>query len=86
MSTDSSPVWVRRSVEAFDRDGDGVGDTPYELYAYADRIWQEMPEAAFFRGSPLFEAIDFLDQLAPFSEPTRILQDRAPRFESGAGP
>jgi nitrous oxidase accessory protein len=70
----------------FDRDGDGVGDTPYELYAYADRIWQEMPEAAFFRGSPLFEAIDFLDQLAPFSEPTRILQDRSPRFESGAGP
>lgn len=65
----------------FDRDGDGLGDTPYELYAYADRIWQQRPEAAFFRGSPLFEAIDFLDRLAPFSQPTLVVRDDAPRFE-----
>ena len=65
----------------FDRDGDGRGDTPYVLYAYADRIWQQRPEAAFFRGSPLFEAIDFLDRLAPFSDPTLVLRDDAPRFE-----
>jgi nitrous oxidase accessory protein len=51
------------------------------LYAYADRIWQQRPEAAFFRGSPLFEAIDFLDRLAPFSDPTLVLRDDAPRFE-----
>ncbi|MGH0034149.1 MAG: nitrous oxide reductase family maturation protein NosD [Myxococcota bacterium] len=68
----------------FDRDGDGRGDTPYELYSYADRIWQERPEAAFFRGSPLFEAIDFLDRLAPFSEPTLVLRDESPRFEPPA--
>lgn len=65
----------------FDRDGDGVGDTAYDLYAYSDRIWMELPEAAFFRGSPLFEAIDFLDRLAPFSEPTRILHDPSPHFD-----
>jgi len=65
----------------FDRDHDGRGDTPYLLYSYADRIWQQRPEAAFFRGSPLFEAIDFLDRLAPFSEPTLVLRDEAPRFE-----
>jgi nitrous oxidase accessory protein len=64
----------------FDRDGDGRGDTPYELYAYADRIWMQVPPAAFFRGSPLFEAIDFLDRLAPFTEPTMILRDSTPRF------
>ena len=64
----------------FDRDGDGRGDTPYELYAYADRIWMLVPPAAFFRGSPLFEAIDFLDRLAPFAEPTMILRDTTPRF------
>ena len=64
----------------FDRDGDGRGDTPYELYAYADRIWMQVPPAAFFRGSPLFEVIDFLDRLAPFTEPTMILRDSAPRF------
>jgi nitrous oxidase accessory protein len=65
----------------FDRDRDGRGDTAYELYDYADRIWLQMPSAAFFRGSPLFEAIDFLDRLAPFTEPTLVVRDEAPRFE-----
>ena len=36
---------------------------------------------ALFRGSPLFEAIDFLDRLAPFSDPTLVLTDETPRFE-----
>jgi len=64
----------------FDRDGDGHGDTPYDLYSYADRIWQEIPPAAFFRGSLLFEVIDFLDRLAPFSAPTMVLRDELPLF------
>jgi len=66
--------------EGFDRDHDGQGDTPYELYAYADRFWVDRPHAAFFRGSPLFEAIDFLDRLAPFASPTLVLRDDAPRL------
>jgi nitrous oxidase accessory protein len=67
--------------EGFDRNRDGVGDTPYALHAFADRIWMEEPAAAFFRGSPLLEVIDFLDRLAPFSEPTLILRDETPRFD-----
>jgi nitrous oxidase accessory protein len=77
-------VWSRNywdDYEGFDRDRDGRGDTPYELHAYADRIWMEVPPAAFFRASPLLEVIDFLDRLAPFSTPTLILRDEAPRFE-----
>jgi nitrous oxidase accessory protein len=70
--------------EGFDRDRDGFGDTPHELRAYADRIWMDVPPAAFFRASPLLEVIDFLDRLAPFSEPTLILRDEKPRFERGA--
>lgn len=75
----------------FDRNRDGQGDTPYELYSYADRFWVDRPEMAFFRGSPLFEVIDFLDRLAPFTEPTLLVRDDAPRFtlkwaeESGNG-
>ena len=65
----------------FDRDEDGRGDTPYESYAYADRIGMDLPSAAFLRGSPLFEVIDFLDRLAPFSEPTLVVRDSAPLFE-----
>jgi len=64
----------------FDRDGDDRGDTPYEVYSYADEIWMDIPSTAFFRGSPLFEAIHFLDRLAPFSEPTLVLRDEVPRF------
>jgi nitrous oxidase accessory protein len=70
----------------FDRDGDGTGDRPYELYAYADRFWVDQPHAAFFRGSPLFEMIDLLDRLAPFSEPTLIVRDEDPRFVSDDTP
>jgi nitrous oxidase accessory protein len=68
--------------EGFDRDGDGDGDTPYELHAWADRIWMEMPPAAFFRASPVLEAIDFLDRLAPFSSPILLLRDESPRFDA----
>ena len=71
--------------EGFDADGDDIGDAAFELYAYADRFWVDFPPAAFFRGSPLFEAIDFLDRLAPFTTPTLILRDDAPRFFGAAG-
>ncbi len=64
--------------EGFDLDGDGVGDTPYELYAYADRIWMDVPPARFFKGSPVLEVLDFLERLAPFSSPDLMLRDRQP--------
>lgn len=67
--------------EGFDRDGDGVGDTPYELWSYADRIWMETPMARFFRDSPLLELLDFLEHLAPFLPPDLVLRDPQPRFE-----
>jgi nitrous oxidase accessory protein len=64
--------------EGFDQDADGSGDTPYELYAYADRLWQDQPYAQFFKGSPLLEVLDFLERLAPFSEPTMLVGDESP--------
>jgi ferredoxin-type protein NapG len=66
--------------QGFDRDGDNVGDTPYELYAYADRIWMEIPQARFFKTSPALELLDFLERLAPFSTPDLMLKDEKPRF------
>lgn len=71
-------VWD--TYEGFDRDGDGFGDLPHEIYAYADRIWIETPAAKFFRNSPVMELLDFLERLAPFSSPTLILRDTAPRM------
>lgn len=67
--------------EGFDRNHDGFGDTPHEIHAYADRIWQDTPATKFFRNSPLLELLDFLEHLAPFSTPSLILRDPAPRME-----
>ncbi len=64
--------------EGFDRDDDGIGDAPYELYAYADRLWMDVPAAQFFTGSPTLEVLDFLERLAPFSEPDLLLRDKRP--------
>lgn len=64
----------------FDRDHDGVGDTPYEAYAYADRIWRDVPYAQFFKGSPMLETLDFLERLAPLSKPDLVVRDREPRM------
>jgi len=68
------------TYEGFDLDGDGFGDKPHELHAYADRIWLETPSATFFRNSPVLELLDFLERLAPFSAPSLILRDTAPRM------
>jgi nitrous oxidase accessory protein len=66
--------------KGFDRDGNGIGDTPYELYAYADQIWIELPIARFFKTAPVMELLDFLERLAPFSSPELTLKDANPRF------
>lgn len=66
--------------QGFDRNNDGVGDTSYEIYAYADRIWMEIPPARFFRNSPALELVDFLERLAPFSSPDMLLRDSSPLF------
>jgi len=66
--------------QGFDRNRDNVGDTAYELYAFADRIWMEIPQARFFKTSPALELLDFLERLAPFSSPDLMLKDEKPRF------
>lgn len=79
----SANVWRGNywdEYQGFDRNGDGIGDTPHEVYLFADRIWMETPMATFFRNSPVLEMLDFLERLAPFSAPYRVLRDPAPRM------
>ncbi len=71
--------WDR--YQGFDMDGDGVGDFPYELHLYSDRLWMDRPMTQFFRGSPLAGVIDFMERLAPFSPPWTLLRDPAPRVQ-----
>lgn len=72
------------SYQGFDQDQDGVGDTPHNLYIYADRLWMDTPMARFYRGTPALELIDFVERLAPFSEPDLILQDARPSVKNRA--
>lgn len=64
--------------EGFDLDKDGIGDTPYELYGYADRIWMDVPAARFLKGTPVMAVLDFLERLAPFSTPDMLVRDHNP--------
>lgn len=68
--------WDR--YEGFDLDSDGFGEQPYSLYIYSDRIWMDRPMTKFFRGAPSLSVLDFIERLAPFSEPDLVLQDRQP--------
>ena len=38
----------------------------------------DRPFAQFFKGSPLLEVIDFLERLAPFSDPSLLIRDKVP--------
>lgn len=70
--------------QGFDRDGNGVGDRPHRLYGYAGRVWMDIPNTRFFKGTPLLEVLDFLDRLAPFSQPVLMLEDKHPLVASDA--
>jgi len=63
----------------FDRDGDNVGDTSHKVYQYADQLWVYNPNVKFFYGSPVISLLNFLAELAPFSEPIFLLEDKKPK-------
>lgn len=62
----------------FDRDRNGIGDTPFESWSWADRLWMDVPDAQFFRTSPSLELIDFVERLGSLTEPRLILRDSEP--------
>lgn len=70
----------------FDRDCDGVGDTPFEVWAWADRLWMDVPAAQLFRAAPSLALLDFTERLAPLSEPRLLMRDDRPRSEVCAAP
>jgi len=71
------------SYQGFDKNADGIGDTPhYERY-YADKMWLFKPNVKFFYGSPVIAIVNFLAKLAPLSEPVILAEDKHPRLDLG---
>ncbi|SMC08593.1 nitrous oxide reductase family maturation protein NosD [Nitratiruptor tergarcus] len=70
--------------QGIDKDGDGIGDIPYTLYYYADKLWLLNPNVRFFYASPVISILNFLYKLAPISEPIKLLSDPKPlMYEEG---
>jgi nitrous oxidase accessory protein len=69
--------------EGFDKDEDGIGDTPHNLYFYADKLWLLNPNIKFFYGSPVISILNFLAKIAPISEPVKLLTDKHPKMMEG---
>ena len=67
------------NYEGFDKNGDGIGDTPHKVYQYADRLWMYDSNVKFFYGSPVISLLNFLAKLAPFTKPLFLMEDDKPR-------
>jgi len=68
--------WDR--YEGFDRDGDNIGDRHFQMYIYADQLWQYDHRLKFFYASPMISILNFISELTPVIEPILILEDEAP--------
>ena len=65
--------------QGFDDNKDGIGDKPYNVYLYSERVWADRPKLKFFRGSPVMEMLDISYRLAPFSKPLLQYSDPTPK-------
>ncbi len=67
------------NYEGFDKNNDGIGDTPHKVYQYADQLWMYDSDVKFFYGSPVISLLNFLAKLAPFTKPLFLMEDDKPR-------
>jgi len=62
----------------FDKNHDNIGDTPYKVYQYSDKLWHYNHKVKFFFASPALSLISFLSKIAPFVPPNLLLEDKKP--------
>jgi nitrous oxidase accessory protein len=66
------------AYQGFDTNHDNIGDKSFVIYKYADKLWQHTPSVKFFYGSPVVGLIDFMCQVAPFTKPIKLIEDKKP--------
>jgi nitrous oxidase accessory protein len=69
------------NYKGFDLNKDNIGDTPHEVYQYADQMWAYNSNVKFFYGSPVMSLLNFLAKLAPFSQPIFLMSDKEPKLK-----
>ena len=67
------------NYQGWDRDGDGVGDLPYEANDVVDRLQYQHPAMALLSGSPAVQALRVLGQQFPVLRVPSVV-DAAPRM------
>ena len=70
--------------QGFDRDDDGVGDTPYVHARLSDDLMSRHEELKLFARSPVMPVLEAVRRFFPFLEPEPVVADSAPRFEARA--
>ena len=79
----SGNYWA--DYEGFDRNNDGIGDTPHTPRKYGDLLTGAHPSARYFTGSPILALITLIERLVPLTEPIELLEDPKPRRLTGKG-
>lgn len=69
----------------FDRDGDGVGELPYEAVSLFESLLAREPNLRLFVHSPAQQAIEFTARALPEMRPEPKFVDTAPLMRSPAG-
>ena len=67
------------SYAGFDRDGDGLGDTPFVYARIADEWVAKHPSLRIFAFSPAVQALDVLGRFFPLLRPRPVATDETPR-------
>lgn len=66
--------------DGFDRNQDGIGDTPYLIKKYSDTFRENIPNTSFFYSSPVDLLISLVEQVTNFGDPLIVVRDTKPRF------
>ncbi len=68
----------------FDRDEDGVGDTPFVHARLSDDLMSRHEALKLFARSPVMPVLEAVRRFFPFLEPEPVVADSAPRLEASA--
>lgn len=68
----------------FDRDGNGVGDTPYVYSKLSESLMTDHPTLRLFSYSPVVPVVETVSNFFPFLKPKPLVVDSAPKLTRDA--